>query len=80
MESVKNGFSRWDKGMRIREEGRQAFLSGKPETSCPYKRSFWGFGGAWDQGYYEAKLDAMFAQLMGNPLPPGEELAGLLGG
>jgi len=54
----RDGFWRWDKAMRIRKEGRQAYLDGNPDSACPYSRGFWGFGSAWDQGYLEAKLEA----------------------
>lgn len=35
---------------REREEGRQAFLAGKPMNSCPYK-SFYPSWGQWMRGY-----------------------------
>lgn len=60
---MRDGTWRWDTALRIRKEGRQAYLDGKPESSCPYSRGFWGFGGAWDQGYLEAKLEAEAQQL-----------------
>ena len=41
--------------------GEQAYKEGKPIEANPYRETFWGFGGHWAWGWYQAKLDAQYA-------------------
>lgn len=48
---------RAEKSRQARELGRKAFLSGKSRESCPYKKSAWGMGYAWDSGWCQAEQE-----------------------
>ncbi len=43
---------------RAVEAGKDAFRRGDPRDSCPFKKSAWGNGGAWDMGWCRARDEA----------------------
>ena len=54
---------RKERFFRAANEGRQAFLNGDSRESCPYKKSMWGMGYAWDMGYSEISFGIVLLEI-----------------
>ena len=50
---------RWERNMKAKEKGKQAYRDEVPIEQCPYKYSEWGLGGWWDMGWREAEQQAL---------------------
>jgi len=62
--------ARFDKAVAM---GRKAREEGKPLESCPFKKSLWGMGGAWEMGWNDRDREIREEKY----IPPTSALSGM---